>query len=94
MAASISSCLEGENVTSLTTATSQNSTTALRAGAHEKTMRAGTLDLGRLVGTLGCHDCFPAIVVKRVYSSALPFSEAMMNGKLRALIAMGSPGSI
>ena len=43
-------------MTALGTTTSEHETAALGAGANEETVRADTLDLGGLIGTLGSHD--------------------------------------
>lgn len=48
--------LEGENVTALGAATIENTTAALGAGADQEAVRAGALDLGRLIGTFRSHD--------------------------------------
>lgn len=45
-------------MTALGTTTCEHETAALGAGANEETVRADTLDLGGLIGTLGSHDCF------------------------------------
>ena len=45
-------------MTALGAATGENVAAALGAGADEEAVRAGTLGLGRLVGTLGSHDEF------------------------------------
>lgn len=43
-------------MTALGTTTSEHETAALGAGTNEETVRADTLDLGGLIGTLGSHD--------------------------------------
>ena len=43
-------------MTALGTTTCEHETAALGAGANEETVRADTLDLGGLIGTLGSHD--------------------------------------
>lgn len=45
-------------MTSLGATASENAAAALGAGANKETVRAGTLGLGRLIGTLGSHDEF------------------------------------
>lgn len=45
-------------MTSLGAAAGENVPAALGAGANKETVRAGTLGLGRLIGTLGSHDEF------------------------------------
>ncbi len=48
--------LKGELMTTLGATTSEHETAALGAGTNEEAMRANTLDLGGLIGTLGSHD--------------------------------------
>lgn len=48
--------LESESVTALTATTSQNGAAALGARTNQEAMRASTLNLRRLIGTLGSHD--------------------------------------
>ena len=43
-------------MTALSATASENATTALRAAANQEAVRTSTLDLGRLIGTLGSHD--------------------------------------
>lgn len=48
--------LESKLMTALRTTTSEHETAALGTGTNEEAVRADTLDLGGLIGTLGCHD--------------------------------------
>jgi hypothetical protein len=43
-------------MTALGATAGENAAAALRAAADQKAVRAGTLDLGRLIGTFGSHD--------------------------------------
>lgn len=87
--AALARSLESQNVTALAATTGQNGAAALGAGADEEAVRAGTLGLGRLIGTLGSHDYFPAVV--GCFTTALPFVSAVGSMLSGIVTAGGSP---